>query len=418
MIIPWGTDAPIYHRPVATLAIMVLNVVSYLFFPAGAHPGWALELGDGLHPHQWVTSLFMHSGLFHLIGNTIFLWTFGFVVEGKLGWWAFALVYLAIGASESAAIQVLVQSNQTVRMLGASGVIFGLLGMCLVWAPKNEVHCMLWLRFMPTEIDLPIIWFGVLYLCIDVLTAGLSGVVMATATSSSTSVILAVVLNQSAGAIIGIVLGIVLLKLRLVDCENWDIFAVIEGREGQSRRRAKKGKTARRFISAGYAPAPKRKERAGRKPKGRGTGSPVKSIVDPSTQALRAIREHLDLGEVEAALAVYRKTTGSRPDWQFPESDCRDLAKALLEQHAWEDAAAVMRDHVRFAFEPSARIRLKLAQVLIEKLARPMQALKVLEEIPEGTLSESLEEIRQRLVQQATEIHEDEEGPMEFQDEL
>jgi hypothetical protein len=360
----------------------------------------------------------MHSGLFHLIGNTIFLWTFGFVVEGKLGWWAFALVYLGIGASESAAIQALVQSNQTVRMLGASGVIFGLIGMCLVWAPKNEVQCIFWFRMIPTDIDLPIIWFAALYLCVDVLTAGLSGVVMANATSSSTSVILAVVLNQSAGAIIGVVLAIVLLKLGLVDCENWDLFAVIEGSEGQPRRPAKKGKPRPRFISAGYAPSPSRKERPGRKAKRKVAGSAVKSIADPGAQSLRAIREHLDLGEVEAALAVYRKTSASRPEWQFPESDCRDLAKALLEQHAWEDAVAVMRDHVRSAFEPSVRIRLKLAQVLIEKLARPLQALKILEEIPEGTLSESLEAIRRDLVSQATAIHEDEEGPLEFQDEL
>ncbi|HKI18226.1 MAG TPA: rhomboid family intramembrane serine protease, partial [Isosphaeraceae bacterium] len=234
MIIPWGTDAPIYHRPIATLAIMVLNVVSYLFFPPGAHEGLALELGDGLHPLQWVTNLFMHTGLFHLIGNMIFLWTFGFVVEGKLGWWAFTLVYLGIGASESAALQLLVQSDQTVRMLGASGVIFGLLGMCLVWAPKNEVQCILWLRFAPTEIDLSIVWFAVLYLCIDVLTAGLSGVVIANVSNSSTGVILAVVLNQSAGAILGVVLAIALLKLGLVDCENWDLFAVLEGRQGRS----------------------------------------------------------------------------------------------------------------------------------------------------------------------------------------
>jgi len=416
MIIPWGTDAPIYHRPIATLAIMVLNVVSYLFFPPGAHEGLALELGDGLHPLQWVTNLFMHTGLFHLIGNMIFLWTFGFVVEGKLGWWAFTLVYLGIGASESAALQLLVQSDQTVRMLGASGVIFGLLGMCLVWAPKNEVQCILWLRFAPTEIDLSIVWFAVLYLCIDVLTAGLSGVVIANVSNSSTGVILAVVLNQSAGAILGVVLAIALLKLGLVDCENWDLFAVLEGRQGRSRKHARKGKLARRFVSAGYAPAPKQKARSSRKEKG--SGRPVKSIVDPSAQALRTFRQHLDLGEIEAALAVYQKTRRSRPDWQLSEADCRDLAKALLEQQAWEDAAAVMRDHVRSAFEPSARIRLKLAQTLIEQLGRPLQALKILAEIPEGTLPESLEVIRRQLVQQANAIQEDEDGPLELQEDL
>lgn len=416
MLIPWGTDAPIYNRPIATLAIMVLYVASYLLFPGGARSEWALELGGGRHPLQWMTNLFMHTGLFHLIGNTIFLWTFGFVVEGKLGWWAFALVYLGIGVSESAALQLLVHSDETVRMVGASGVIFGLLGMCLVWAPKNEVICLFWFRFAPVEIDLSILWFGVLYICLDVLTAGLSGVVMANVSHSSTAVILAVVLNQSAGAILGIVLAIALLKLGLVDCENWDLFAVIQGRQGQSAKQARKGRRAGRFAAATYGPAPKARARSRRRTKG--SARPVKSIVDPSTLALRTIREHLDLGEVEAALAVYRKTSGSRPDWQLPESDCRELAKALLEQHAWEDAASVMRDHVRSAFAPSARIRLKLAQILIQKLARPLQALKVLEEIPAGTLSESLEAMRRQLVKEATAIHEDEDGPLEFQDEL
>ncbi len=329
-----------------------------------------------------MTCLFIHTGLFHLIGNAIFLWTFGFVVEGKLGCWAFALVYLGIGASESAAMQLLVRSDETVRMVGASGVIFGLLGMCLVWAPKNEVTCLFWFRFVPIEIDLSILWFGALYIGLDVLTAGLSGVVMANVSHSSTSVILAVVLNQSAGAILGIVLAVGLLKLNLVDCENWDIFAALEGRKGQSRKAVKKGRFAQPFASAGYGPAPKAKVRP--RPKAKGAARPVKSIVDPSTKALSTIREHLDLGEVEAALAVYRKTSGSRPDWQLPETDCRDLVKALLEQHSWEDAAAVMRDHVRSAFEPSPRIRLKLAQILIQKLNRPLQALKVLEEIPAG----------------------------------
>ncbi len=416
MIIPWGTDAPIYHRPIATVAIMVLYVISYLFLPTGTREELALELGDGLHPLQWVTNLFLHTGLFHLIGNMIFLWTFGFVVEGKLGWWAFALVYLGIGASESAAMQFFVQSDTTVRMLGASGVIFGLLGMCLVWAPRNDVQCIFWFRFAPTEIDLSILWFAALYLCIDVLTAGLSGVVMANVSNSSTSVILATVLNQSAGALLGIVAAIALLKLGLVDCENWDLFAVLEGRQGQSRKQARKGKLSRRFVSAAYAPAPRPIARSKAKPKR--TARAVTSIVDPSTEALRTFRQHLDLGEVEAALAVYRKTSKSRPDWQLSEPDCRDLASALLERHAWEDAASVMRDHVRRAFEPSPRMRLKLAQILIEKLARPLQALKTLEEIPEGTLPEPLEVIRSQLVRQATAIRDDEDGPLEFQDEL
>ena len=66
---------------------------------------WALVLGDGLHPLQWVTNNFMHSGFFHLAGNMIFLWTFGLVVEGKLGWWRVLARVLGLAAGESAGMQ-------------------------------------------------------------------------------------------------------------------------------------------------------------------------------------------------------------------------------------------------------------------------------------------------------------------------
>ncbi len=58
---------------------------------------WGLTHGEGLHPVQWVTNNFLHGRIFHLVGNMIFLWGFGLVVEGKLGWWRFLLVYMGIG---------------------------------------------------------------------------------------------------------------------------------------------------------------------------------------------------------------------------------------------------------------------------------------------------------------------------------
>ena len=193
MLIPWGTDAPLYHRPVVTIALIVLNVLSLLLLPAGAYEDWALVLGDGVHPAQWLTNNFMHSGWFHLVGNLIFLWTFGFVVEGKLGWWAFTLVYLGMGVSESAAMQLLVPSQEEVRMLGSSTIIFGLLAMCLVWAPRNEVLCLLWLGFRPILIDLSILWFALIYLLFELLTAGMHGMILATATDDSSVLIVALV---------------------------------------------------------------------------------------------------------------------------------------------------------------------------------------------------------------------------------
>jgi len=228
MIIPWGSDAPLYHRPIATIALMALNVLSFVVFPARAYEDWTLVLGGGINPLQWLTNIFMHAGWFHLIGNMIFLWTFAMIVEGKLGWWAFLLIYLGLGIGESALMQVVVHSEVPLHMLGASGIILGLLAMCLVWAPKNEVLCIVFFRFAPNVFDLSILWFVAIYILLDVVTAGLTGLVMANLLEHSRGAILALALDHSIGLVLGFVLAVVLLKLDLVDCENWDLFAVLQ----------------------------------------------------------------------------------------------------------------------------------------------------------------------------------------------
>src|SRR3954451_17550564 len=102
IVIPTGTDAPIYHWPYATVALIVLNIALLFAIPpdSGAPQldendevienvegvsefnRYALALGDGrLHPIQWVTHNFLHYGIMHLAGNIIFLWAFGIVVE-------------------------------------------------------------------------------------------------------------------------------------------------------------------------------------------------------------------------------------------------------------------------------------------------------------------------------------------------
>ena len=103
-MIPYATDAPIYHWPKATVALIVINTLVF-GFTIGMNDEqitpWLLTYGNGLHPLQWVSSLFLHAGLMHLIGNMIFLWSFGLVVEGKVGSLVFLAVYLGIGAAQS-----------------------------------------------------------------------------------------------------------------------------------------------------------------------------------------------------------------------------------------------------------------------------------------------------------------------------
>jgi hypothetical protein len=143
---------------------------------------------------------------------------------------------------------------------------------------------------------------------------------------------------------------------------------------------------------------------------------PVTSIEDKPAAVLRTMRLHLELGEVEAALGVYKNSRGRLSGWQPLESDWIDLIQALIDQNYWGEAAHVMRDYGQTVPEPSPRVQLKLAQILIQKLSRPAQGLSVLQAIPSGALPEKLEPVRTQLTEQAQQMRE--EGELELQDEL
>ncbi len=96
IVIPLNTDAPIYHWPWMALVLIAANVATFFLTGGGRETdGWLLQFGHSLHPIEWVAYNFLHFGWLHLIGNMGFLWGFGLIVEGKLGWWRFLLLYLA-----------------------------------------------------------------------------------------------------------------------------------------------------------------------------------------------------------------------------------------------------------------------------------------------------------------------------------
>jgi membrane associated rhomboid family serine protease len=413
MLIPWGTDAPIYHRPFATIGVIAINTIVWTIFPMGPDhdSSWALVLGDGIHPLQWLSNIFLHQGIGHLLGNMLFLWAFGIIVEGKLGWRGFLFVYLGLGLAESAIFQLVIQPQESIRMIGASGVIFGLLAMCLVWAPRNELQCIVIFRVLPIDFDLPILGFAAFYIGMEVFFLSFKGM----AVSSE--------LAHCTGAVLGFAVGVVLLKQGLVDCENWDLFAVLQGRQGESEREFKKRKASRSIVSSQFQSSPRAgrerfaKKGGGKKSRGKGDAE-VDSVEDLSAARLRAMRHQLELGEVEAALATYKKPIRSMPDWHPPEPDWVDLINAILKSGRWEDAMGVMRDYHRAVREPSPKVLLKLSQILIDKMHRPLQAKRILAEIPESSLPDKLETIRLQLIHKADHLAQDEDGPLELQDEM
>jgi membrane associated rhomboid family serine protease len=420
IVIPMGTDAPIYHWPYATVGLIVLNVaLLFAVPPVHSTPAldddgeviegveeisnfdrYALAIGDGrLHPVQWVTHNFLHYGLIHLAGNMLFLWAFGLVVEGKLGPVKYLLAYLAIGTLHGALVQTLfLKSGLDGHAAGASAVVYGLLAVCMVWAPRNELNCLVILivlfRSFVFHWDLYYTTVALLYIGEQVFNlaiwGALGGRVMITE------------LGHLSGAFWGTVVAVVLLKARLVDCEGWDLFSLWVKR----RKLAKDWKKRVEYLD-------RRKENLRSSVKANfrarlsnrhGTGdNEGPSREQRGAAAVRRIRSLIDQNDIPSALAAYEKSARSLFNWPS-QSDLYQMIKAMHAHGAEADSIPLMRDHCKFYPGESSKMRLKLAQVLIRDRQRPIAALRLLAEIPPGSLPADLEATRQRLASKANQM--------------
>ena len=124
-------------------------------------PGTAVPLGPGmacvLEQPRWETvlsSMFLHGGWFHIIGNLWFLYIFGDNVEDSMGPLRFVAFYLLCGVA-AALTQVFSNPASAVPMVGASGAIGGVMGAYAVLYPKAPVHMLVILGFYVTRVVVP-----------------------------------------------------------------------------------------------------------------------------------------------------------------------------------------------------------------------------------------------------------------------
>lgn len=173
--------------------------------------GWTIK---GLFGHIW-----LHANIIHLLGNTLFLWIFGNAVCAKIGNIRYLLIYLCLGVIAGISHLVFASGGA----LGASGAIYGIVGMYLVFFPENEITCYLIIPFlMMKEICLSSIWIILFWVAFDVWEAmkGSGGVAY---------------FAHLGGFAAGFVLAIVMLKLKLVAMEEGhekSLLQLIAGRKG------------------------------------------------------------------------------------------------------------------------------------------------------------------------------------------
>ena len=182
VLFPLRDHNPRTRFPAVTLLLIAANAVVFLFElsldPRGQN---LLVLTGGAIPYEivnWVdigprnllplpgsifTSMFLHGGWMHLIGNMWFLWIFGDNVEERLGAVRFVIFYLVVGIVGALA-QCYSMPSSTAPMIGASGAVAGALGGYVMLFPRAKVVTFVGIPFLWHIRDVPAwiflgIWF-------------------------------------------------------------------------------------------------------------------------------------------------------------------------------------------------------------------------------------------------------------------
>lgn len=180
--------------PIATWGLIALNSVIFLFelmldpddlerfiylysiVPARySHPEWAVLVGipiDNFWP--FITSMFLHGGWLHIIGNMWMLWIFGDNVEDRMGSLRFLLFYLFTGVA-AGLTHWLTNMDSTVPTVGASGAISGVLGAYFVLFPHSRIISMFPVFFMPVFFELPAAIYLLFWFMIQIFSGTIAG---------------------------------------------------------------------------------------------------------------------------------------------------------------------------------------------------------------------------------------------------
>ena len=163
MLFPYKDDNPRILVPYVTYCIIGINTLIFVLqFNLGISDPSAEKAfiyRFGFIPADFslitiFTSMFLHGGISHIMGNMWFLWVFGDNVEGVLGHLKYAIFYLMCGLAATIS-QLLINPNSTIPMVGASGAIAGVLGMYMIRFPHARVHVFAFIIIFFTTFRVP-----------------------------------------------------------------------------------------------------------------------------------------------------------------------------------------------------------------------------------------------------------------------
>ena len=178
-MIPLRDTARLSTFPIINIIFIAINIIIFVYeqslgnrlnqfiyhyglVPAILFSNAELSVTDRFLP--FMSSMFLHGGWLHLIGNMLFLYIFGDNVEDRLGHLKYAVFYIICGLI-AAMFQVATNLHSNIPMVGASGAISGVLGAYLLFFPKSKVLTLVPIFIFIQFIHIPaavfiLIWFG------------------------------------------------------------------------------------------------------------------------------------------------------------------------------------------------------------------------------------------------------------------
>lgn len=190
---PIRDSIPSTRPPVINTAIIVVNVLVFLFQATLSdgqlaqmvhlygivplryvQPSWAREVGfPPLEFWPFLTSMFLHGGIVHLVVNMWSLWIFGDNVEDKMGSIRYLAFYLLCGVA-SGLMHLVTNPFSPMPAIGASGAIAGVLGAYFLLFPKSWILCVIPIFIFPLFVQVPAFVYLLLWFCLQFFSGTLS----------------------------------------------------------------------------------------------------------------------------------------------------------------------------------------------------------------------------------------------------
>lgn len=163
-MIPLRDVIPSRTVPLVTVILIIANALAFFFelsLPEGSRQIFLTVYGVVPAHFDWTTvfsSMFLHGGWVHFLGNMLYLWIFGDNVEDRMGHGRYLAFYLLCGAAAGVA-HVWVNPSSTLPTIGASGAIAGVMGAYFILYPHSRILTLVPIFLYVEIVEIPAIFF-------------------------------------------------------------------------------------------------------------------------------------------------------------------------------------------------------------------------------------------------------------------